>query len=362
MVLPRNRRRRSSKKSGGGDLSRDDPRGDVFPNPNRGLDLNDEGVPATFNYYADVFYGTTYETEFQSYYEASADAANETEVPPENIQKVAGDITPPQPDTLREERFLEEFERKLSEQPTPPMPPSLRPRPQADEPGQLEIASWLPAPVREAVIKRAAMEAYYFLFDKKYRRADGESFQVRADPAAAAAREAACRQRAGRESRPRHAQHGHDGRVRRAAELRRLSAGRYAVHARLTAGRQRGAGRADRHRPQRRSTSPLPRCDAGSTSMTRSMSSAAPIRSSPTTSLRCRAAVWRMSRRATGATGATRLRTTLPAAPSGNIWPKRSAWSAHELRNCRQDSRGASRRDAHRRAPGRPGRGGAIDR
>ena len=161
-------------------LSRDDPRGDVFPNPNRGLDLNDEGVPATFNYYADVFYGTTYETEFQSYYEASADAANETEVPPENIQKVAGDITPPQPDTLREERFLEEFERKLSEQPTPPTPPSLRPRPQADEPGQLEIASWLPAPVREAVIKRAAMEAYYFLFDKKYRRADGETFQVRA--------------------------------------------------------------------------------------------------------------------------------------------------------------------------------------
>lgn len=74
-------------------LTRDDPRGDVFPNPNPGIDLNEEGVPAIFNYYADVFYGTEYETEFGSYYESNADAANETEVPPENISKVAGEIT-----------------------------------------------------------------------------------------------------------------------------------------------------------------------------------------------------------------------------------------------------------------------------
>jgi hypothetical protein len=162
-------------------LTRDDPKDDVFPNPNPGIDLNEEGVPAVFNYYADVFYGTDYETEFGSYYESNLEAANETEVPPENISKVAGEITPPLPETPREQRFLEEFERKLSEQPSPPTPPAARPRPKADAPGQLEIASWLPGPVKEAIIKRAAMEAYYFLFDKDYVRADGQHFKVRAE-------------------------------------------------------------------------------------------------------------------------------------------------------------------------------------
>jgi len=162
-------------------LMRDDPKGDVFPDPNPGIDLNEEGVPAFFNYYADVFYGTDYETEFGSYYESNADAANETEVPPENVSKVAGDITPPQPETPREQRFLEEFERKLSAQPLPPTPPPTRPRPKADAPGQLEIVSWLPGPVKEAIVKRAAMEAYYFLFDKEYVRPDGQQFKVRAE-------------------------------------------------------------------------------------------------------------------------------------------------------------------------------------
>ena len=162
-------------------LGRADPRGDVFPNPNPGLDLNTDGVPAVFNYYADVFYGEDYETEFGSYYESSPDAANETEVPPENIEKVAGQFTPPRPETPREQRFLEEFERKLREQPSPPTVPSARPRPKAEVPGQLEIASWLPGPVKEAIIKRAAMEAYYFLFDKEYQRPDGKQFKVRAE-------------------------------------------------------------------------------------------------------------------------------------------------------------------------------------
>lgn len=166
-------------------LERNDPKDDVFPNPNPGIDLNEEGVPAIFNYYADVFYGTEYETEFGSYYEknyeSNPEAANETEVPPESVSKVVGEITPPQPETPREQRFLQEFERKLSEQPAPPTPPAIRPRPKADAPSQLEIASWLPAPVREAIIKKAAMEAYYFLFDKEYVRADGQRFKVRAE-------------------------------------------------------------------------------------------------------------------------------------------------------------------------------------
>lgn len=67
-------------------LSRADPKDDVFPNPNPGIDLNVEGVPIVFNYYADVFYGKDYETEVGSYYESNLKAANEMEVPPENIQ------------------------------------------------------------------------------------------------------------------------------------------------------------------------------------------------------------------------------------------------------------------------------------
>ncbi len=162
-------------------LSRPDPKGDVFPNPNPGIDLDLEGIPCTFNYYADVFYGEDHETEFGSYFESNPDQANETEVPPENTAKVTGEITEAQPETPREQRFLEEFERTLREQPSPPVPPAARPRPKAQAPGQLEIASWLPAPVKEAVIKKAALEAYYFLFDKEYLRPDGARFKVRAE-------------------------------------------------------------------------------------------------------------------------------------------------------------------------------------
>jgi pimeloyl-ACP methyl ester carboxylesterase len=35
--------------------------------------------------------------------------------------------------------------------------------------------------VKEAIIKRAAMEAYYFLFDKEYLRPDGRRFKVRGE-------------------------------------------------------------------------------------------------------------------------------------------------------------------------------------
>src|ERR1700730_4515180 len=45
-------------------LSRPDPNEEAFPHPNPGIDLDVEGVPALFNYYADVFYGEDYETEF----------------------------------------------------------------------------------------------------------------------------------------------------------------------------------------------------------------------------------------------------------------------------------------------------------
>lgn len=157
-------------------LSRSDPNNIVFPNPNPGIDLNDEGVPSFFNYYADVFYGDEYETEFDSYYEAE-----NTVVQLDNLDEVVGDLTAPQPTSERERRFLAEFERKMQAQPTPPTPPALAAAPAATQAAQFEIASWLPGPVKEFIIKKAAMEAYYFLFDKEYRRKDGQSFKVRSE-------------------------------------------------------------------------------------------------------------------------------------------------------------------------------------
>jgi pimeloyl-ACP methyl ester carboxylesterase len=50
----------------------------------------------------------------------------------------------------------------------------------APRPADYEALGFLPSPAREAIIKKAAMEAYYFLFDKEFERKDGQRFQVRA--------------------------------------------------------------------------------------------------------------------------------------------------------------------------------------
>ena len=61
-------------------IERPDPNADAFPNPNPGINLSDEGVPCLFNYYADVFYGTDFETEFGSYYAHAAGSATTARV------------------------------------------------------------------------------------------------------------------------------------------------------------------------------------------------------------------------------------------------------------------------------------------
>lgn len=149
-----------------------------FDGNNSGIDLYIKGVPSLFNYYADVFYGSDYETDFDAYYESENGAV----VHPENFDQVAGELALPTPADEKEVRFLAEVERKMREAPSPPEPPGLMAQPSAQLSAQLEIASWLPRPVKQAVIKKAAMEAYYFLFDKEYvRPVDGVTFKVRAE-------------------------------------------------------------------------------------------------------------------------------------------------------------------------------------
>ncbi|MBS1819096.1 MAG: hypothetical protein JSU08_14275 [Acidobacteria bacterium] len=160
-------------------LGRDNPRPDCFAAPNPGVNLEVRGVPYRFNYYADVFYGTDYETEFASYYEIA-----ETKVADEQgLKRIESELVPPTPTTPREKAFLESMEAKLDVAAVPTL--AIEPEVKGGTPigpggsAELEIASWLPASVKQAIIKKAAMEAFYFLFNKEYVRPDGARFQVR---------------------------------------------------------------------------------------------------------------------------------------------------------------------------------------
>lgn len=157
-------------------LGRDNPMPSIFAAPNSGLNLGTRGIPQRFTYYADVFYGTDFETDLDSYYEAN----ESLEIQAEGLDTVEPDIQLPAPVTPREQQFLAGFEAKLSAS------AALSPVPEVVTPGGAlpgasshEIARWLPDPVKRTVIRKAAMEAYYFLFDKEYVRSDSSRFFVR---------------------------------------------------------------------------------------------------------------------------------------------------------------------------------------
>jgi hypothetical protein len=160
-------------------LGRDGPKPEVFGVNNPGINLKDQGVTYSFTYWADVFYGTNHEADFRDQYEN----ANESVITAANLDAVAGDLETPKPSTPREARFLAKLELELEAQVVKRAATGLEEVPAATTiataPGQLEIASWLPGPVKEAIIRKAAMEAYYYLFNKEYQRPDGARFQVR---------------------------------------------------------------------------------------------------------------------------------------------------------------------------------------
>lgn len=160
-------------------LGRGGPKPEVFGVNNPGINLEDQGIVFSFTYWADVFYGTDYETDFRDQYEN----ANESAVTYENLGTVVGDLAPPKPSTPREARFLAELELKLVTEVSKQVVTGVEVTPAAMTvamaSGQFEIASWLPGIVKEAIIRKAAMEAYYYLFDKGYQRPDGARYQVR---------------------------------------------------------------------------------------------------------------------------------------------------------------------------------------
>lgn len=161
-------------------LGRDNPMPATFAAPNRGIDLQVGGVPQRFNYYADVFYGTQYETDFASYYEAAVEDDDSTQLHRDGLDRIEPELQLPQPVTPRERAFVRNFEAKLMAQAVlSPSPTESEAEANPQSASDNEIAAWLPAPVKQAIIKKAAMESYYFLFDKEYTRPDGVVFKVR---------------------------------------------------------------------------------------------------------------------------------------------------------------------------------------
>ena len=159
-------------------LSIGNPRPDVFPDSKVGINLVDDGVPHFFNYYADVFYADDYETDFQSYYESDQQLEKA-----DGVAEIEPGLPQPKGVTPREQEFLRNVEAKMRASPGM-LIPSAPARPVVVESGagDREIAAWLPGPVKEAIIRKAAMEAYYFLFDKEYERPkDKTRFKVRVE-------------------------------------------------------------------------------------------------------------------------------------------------------------------------------------
>lgn len=157
-------------------LARGNPNPAVFAPPNAGLDLVTLGVPHQLNYWADVFYGEDTETDFSSYYESNQDL----ELASEGLSGTDTALELPPPASAEGQRFVAAVQAKLQAHAALlPSAPPLAPV-QATVAGQdLEIAAWLPEAAKAAIIKKAAMEAYYYLFDDVYTRADGQRFAVR---------------------------------------------------------------------------------------------------------------------------------------------------------------------------------------
>jgi hypothetical protein len=150
-------------------LAANSPRPDVFGPNNEGLPLADLGFESVFAYWADIFYGTDYETDFASYLESSkpdeiVEAVSRTDDFEDGAAIALGSNI-----TSREQHLLDvldlQMNRKFAELPSAK---GVVATSYSNE--SYEIASWLPASVKQFLIKKARFEAYHYLFDKEYVR------------------------------------------------------------------------------------------------------------------------------------------------------------------------------------------------
>lgn len=166
-----------------GALSGDNPHPEIFGTKNSGIDLSDLGIDSFFTYWSDVFYGNDYETDFSSYFESNKptelnDFMEKSEgLGTETINPEFIKLTP------REQRLIQQIERQISTRISElPSKPGHNKSHVSSTQESYEIASWLPEPIKQKIIKKAAMEAYYFLFDKPYTEpSTNKTYQVRSE-------------------------------------------------------------------------------------------------------------------------------------------------------------------------------------
>lgn len=163
-------------------LARGNPMPPVFAPPNPGIDLAAASVPSFMTYYADVFYGDDVDTDLQAYLEA--DGGLEADL---GIDGLLAPEAPAGPDPVgappAAQEFLQRFQATLEDQFAQTaaqctLHANVDVRLVAS--GELEMARLLPAWARQAIIKIAAMEAYYYLFDQEYVQRTGQRVMVRA--------------------------------------------------------------------------------------------------------------------------------------------------------------------------------------
>jgi endonuclease G, mitochondrial len=145
-------------------LSNDNPRPDIFGQNNPSL-FSGTDADTRLVYYADVFHGTNFETELESYFNLKNDS--DTEFQNEAGSGNSDQFESPSDISGRPEAY---FESKL-----------LKKMLSDDEIANdnQEAFGLVPRPVREWAIKRLAQEAYYYLFNKPIVR-DGQSIDFKA--------------------------------------------------------------------------------------------------------------------------------------------------------------------------------------
>lgn len=162
-------------------LDKDNPKPLVFGYSNSGIKV-EQNVAYTLTYWADVFYGTDYETDYGSY-EESIERADHYEGVERSTTIVPEDIKLPMPENEAEARFLEGFARKLGLDSS--LPNTHEPDPEIPKRIEAGLETYalervpLPMGVKKAIIRKAAAEAYYYLFNKTFVRSDGQVFETR---------------------------------------------------------------------------------------------------------------------------------------------------------------------------------------
>jgi hypothetical protein len=137
-------------------MTRGNPMPSVFAPPNEGVDLATRGISQRFNYYADVFYGTDYETEFDGYYEADDDKELRPRTRPDRAE-----LRLPQPVTPREHEFLREFAKlTASLRCCHRHPPSTETRKATAVASNTRSPAGCRMSELTGIIKKAAMEAF----------------------------------------------------------------------------------------------------------------------------------------------------------------------------------------------------------